>query len=175
MAMFPNMTAKGFMLRPFRKGDERSLRKNVNNYNIYRYTGLIPHPYKMKHARQWIKSSAALNNRRKATELRLAIVMGSEVVGGLGLRNIEGHKAELGYWLAEQHWGKGIMSKAVKLVCNFGFNKLKLQRIYATVFIQNKASARVLEKMGFKFEGILHKYHQKDGRLIDALMYAKVK
>lgn len=111
----------------------------------------------------------------KPSEIRFAIDSGGEVIGGISLRNIEGHKAEIGYWLSEKYWGRGIMTKAVKLVCGFGFGKLRLRRIYATLFSNNRASARVLEKAGFKREGLLRKLHKKDGRLVDALMYAKVR
>ena len=63
----------------------------------------------------------------------------------------------------------------MKIVTNFGFNKLKLRRVYAYVFTKNKTSARVLEKNGYKFEGLLRKHANKDGRLIDSLLYAKVR
>lgn len=67
------------------------------------------------------------------------------------------------------------MTKAVKLFTNFGFNKLKLRRIYANVFSINGASAKVLEKNGYKLEGKMKNYHIKDGKLTDALLYAKTK
>ncbi len=86
---------------------------------------------------------------------------------------IEGHKAEIGYWLAEKHWGKGIMTGAVRIICRFGFEKLGLRRIYAAVFPGNRASARVLEKAGFVFEGRLRNLYEKGGKMIDGLMYAK--
>ena len=97
------------------------------------------------------------------------------VVGGIGLNNIEKHKAEIGYWLGKEYWDKGIMTEVVKLVTNFGFKRLKLRRIYAYIFIRNKASIRILKKNGYKCEGLLKKHHLKKGKFIDVLLYAKVK
>jgi len=73
------------------------------------------------------------------------------------------------------YWNKGIITQAVKRITQFGFLKLKLRRIYVTSFLANKASVRVLEKAGFEFEGKLRKLYKKDGKFLDALMYAKVR
>ena len=67
------------------------------------------------------------------------------------------------------------MTEAVRIMTSIGFKKLNLKRTYASVFSKNKASARVLEKNKYKFEGLMKNYHMKDGKLIDALLYAKVK
>lgn len=95
--------------------------------------------------------------------------------GGIGLEKIEGHKAEIGYWLAEKYWGKGVMTAAVEVVTKYSFEKLGLRRIYARVFHFNKASIRVLEKAGFEKEGLLKREAQKDGKLIDSVLYAKTR
>ena len=107
--------------------------------------------------------------------MNFAIDIEGKVIGGIGLDNIEGHEAEIGYWLGQQYSGKGIMTSAVKLVTEYGFSRLGLSRIYAYVFTFNKASARVLEKAGYKYEGKLRKNVLKEGRLIDNLLFAKVK
>ena len=172
--MLPTIKSKPFILRPFRKGDESSLQKNINDKAVYRYTLRIPYPYTIGNANEWVKSSIA-KYKKKHSEVRFAIVIKSEVVGGIGFRDIKNQRAEIGYWLAKKNWGRGIMTQAVKLVCKFGFQKLGLRRIYAAVFANNKASARVLEKSGFKYDGRIKRHYKKDGRLIDALMYAKVK
>ncbi len=173
--MLPTLRAKGFILRPFRKGDEESLQRNINNRKIYMYTLRIPYPYTLKHARDWVRKCYSQSRKKRPGELNFGIDINGELAGGVGLANIEQHKAEIGYWLAEQHWGKGIMTRAVRLVCSFGVNELNLRRIYAPVFVDNKASARVLEKAGFSREGLMRKLEKKDGRLIDAFTYAKVK
>lgn len=86
-----------------------------------------------------------------------------------------GHKAEMGYWLGRKYWGGGMMTDAVKSIVSFGFKNLKLHRIYAGVFLFNKGSARVLEKNGFKLEGISKKEVKKDEEFIDAYIFAKVR
>ncbi len=101
--------------------------------------------------------------------------MSGEVVGGIGLNRIWQHCAEIGYWLGEKYWGQGITTQAVKLVTKYGFEKLGLRRIYAFVFIWNKASAKVLEKSGFKYEGRLKKHAKKGNRFLDDFLYAKIK
>ena len=173
--MVLTIKAKLFTLRPFRKGDERSLQESINHRDVYRYTLRIPYPYTLQHAKAWVKSCLSTYKKKSTTEVKFAIDINGGVAGGIGLREIDGHKAEVGYWLARKHWGKGIMTAALKLISNYGFRQLQLTRIYATVFAKNKASARVLEKAGFKYESRIKKHYKKDGRLSDALLYAKIK
>ena len=165
---------KKFILRPYKKGDEASLRRNINNKKIYRNTLVIPYPYTPKHAKDWTRKNLKEAKKKKPTTVNFVIDIRGEVAGAVGFHRIEEHKAEIGYWLAEKYWNKGIMTMAVKLATKFGFNKLRLKRIYATVFPYNKASMRVLEKNGYKFEGVLRKYHKKDNKFLDAHFYAKV-
>jgi len=168
--------SKKFTLRPFRKGDELSLAKNINNKNIYKNTANIPYPYTLKDAKDWVSRNLKNEKEKTPNSIHLALIVGGEVAGSVSLMNIKlKHKAEIGYWLAEQYWGKGIMSQAVKLVTDFGFKKLKLKRIYAHTFSFNKGSSRVLEKSGFKPEGILRKHHMKDGKLMDLCVFGKVR
>ena len=82
-------------------------------------------------------------------------------------------KDEIGYWLARPYWNKGIMTKVVNKLCEIGFGKFGLMRIEATVFIHNAASCRVLEKGGFKKEGIYRKSVKKGNMLIDTIRYCK--
>ena len=164
-----------FILRPFKRGDESSLKENINNKKIYRNTLSIPYPYTLKDAKDWITKNLKEMKRKRPNMINFAIDINGEVVGGIGLRKIEGHKAEIGYWLAEKYWGQGIMTKAVKLVTEFGFKKLKLKRIYAYVFSWNKASMKVLEKAGYKLEGILRKDVKKNNKFIDTFLFAKVR
>lgn len=172
--MAVTLRSKSFVLRPFRRGDETSLRRNINNRKIYRYTLLIPHPYTARHASDWIRKNISLQKKKRALEISFAIDIGGEVVGGIGLSHIEKHKAEVGYWLGEKYWERGITTEAVKLVVGFALRKLKLRRVYAGIFRGNKASVRVLEKAGFKFEGINRRNYLKGGKIVDGLLYAKV-
>jgi len=167
--------SKKFVLRPYRKGDEKSLTENINNKKIYRNTLHIPYPYTLKDAKEWIRKNLKEAKKKNPTEINFVIDIKGEVAGSVGFSEIEGHKAEIGYWLTEKYWRRGIMTEAVKLATKFGFEKLKLKRIYASVFPFNKASRRVLEKAGYKFEGILRKEVKKDNKFLDAYLLAKVK
>ena len=167
--------SKHFILRPFKRGDEASLAENINNKKIYRNTLLIPYPYTLKDAKEWIAKNLKNLKKEKATMVNFVIDIRGEVAGSVGFSKIEGHKAEIGYWLGKKYWGQGIMTEAVKLATKFGFEKLKLKRIYAYVFPWNKASMRVLEKAGYKLEGVLKKHVEKDNKFVDDYLFAKVR
>lgn len=149
--------------------------KNINDPIIARNTINIPYPYKLKDAQSWINHNLKLDKKKKKNEINFAIDINGEVVGGIGLTNIEDHKAEIGYWLNKNYRGQGIMTKVVKLMTKYGFKKLGLKRIYAFVFPFNKASIAVLKKAGYKYEGKLRKHIKKGDKLIDSLLFAKVK
>ena len=133
----------------------------------------MPHPYTLADA------EAYLQNRVVETrEHVLCIEVDGRVGGGIGLHlgeDVNRLTAELGYWLAEPFWGRGIMSEAVPAMVAHGFATLPLQRIEAFVYANNPASARVLEKAGFEFEGRLRRSVIKDGQLLDSLLYAKLR
>lgn len=167
--------SKHFILRPFRRGDEESLVENINNKKIYRNTSHIPYPYTLKDAEEWVTKNLKEAIKKRPKEINFVIDINSEVAGSIGFSKIEGHKAEIGYWLAEKYWGRGITTQVVKLITKFGFEKLKLRRIYAHVFFFNKASIKVLEKAGYKFEGTLRKNVMKDGKFIDNYLLARVR
>ncbi|HNT98130.1 MAG TPA: GNAT family N-acetyltransferase [Elusimicrobiales bacterium] len=164
-----------YRLRPFRRGDEPSITENINDRRIERYTLRIPYPYTQAGARGWVDFNRKLAASRDKTQLNLAIDLDGRVIGGIGLFDISGHRAEIGYWLGVKYWGRGIMPRAVKALTGHALKKLKLRRVYAKVFPVNKASARVLLKAGYRYEGRLAKEHLKRGRLIDALLFAKTR
>jgi len=166
---------KDFILRPFKKGDEFSLARNINDIKVIRNT-LIPFfPYTLKNAKDWVGKSLKENRKKKPTIINFVIDIKGEVAGSIGFSKIEGHRAEIGYWLARKYWSKGIMTKAMKLITKFGFEKLKFKRIYGYVFPFNKPSMKVLKKAGYKFEGILKKNTKKGNRFIDDYLFAKIR
>lgn len=172
----PIIKTKHFILRPFKKSDAKSIAENLNNKIISRYISNIPYPYKLKDADDFIKKSIRARRKKNPELMIFVIEIGGEAVGSIGIHGIKmGHKASIGYWLGENYWGKGIMSKAVKEIVNYGFKELKLRRIFAYTFVFNKASMRVLEKNGFKFEGIVKKHIKKGDKFFDAHLFAKVK
>jgi ribosomal-protein-alanine N-acetyltransferase len=97
------------------------------------------------------------------------------LIGGCGLNDFEigkSHRAEIGYWLAKGFWGRGIMTAVVQRLCRHAFEEFGLVKITAQVHSENMASARVLEKCGFQQEGFLRKHFLKDGKFIDARLFA---
>ena len=166
---------KHFTLRPYRMSDAESLAKNINDKTIARNTLTIPFPYTISDARGFLKMIMKKTRSKKPTTQVFAIEIDGEIAGAIGIHHIHVHKAEIGYWLARKYWGKGIMTRVVKEIVKYCFGNLGLSRIYAGTFPFNKASARVLEKNGFKFEGILRKNLKKGDKLIDEYLFARVK
>lgn len=109
--------------------------------------------------------------------IEFAILMNNKFVGTICLENIDkiNKKASIGYWVAKSYRNRGIATKAVKLIVNFGFKKLKLKRIYAKVIEDNIQSRQVLENAGFEKEGIFKKNVLKNGKFYDEYRYAIVK
>ena len=164
-----------FTLRPYRKSDLESLVRHINDKTIARNTLSIPYPYTIKDAREWYRKTRNVARQKKRDRYDFGIEIDGEIVGGIGIFKISGHKAEIGYWLSRQHWGKGIMTGAVKELTKYGFDQLRLRRLYACVFPHNKASMRVLKKAGYKFEGILRKNVKKGDKFVDEHLFAKVR
>lgn len=145
---------------------------------IYDRTLNIPFPYRRKDAKEWI-GIVRRETRRLKTPINWAIRREDGLlIGGIGFHGLipgKSHRAEIGYWLAKPYWGRGLMTAAVRAVSAYGFKRFKLARIEAHVFASNAASGRVLEKAGFRLEGVLRNHYKKDGRLGDARLYARVR
>ena len=168
--------SKKFILRPYRKGDEAAIAKHAHDKLIAKNTLVMPHPYTLKDAKEWVEDNLAEYKKKDANNFVLAIEIDGEVCGTVWFSHIvKGHKAELGYWLGRAHWGGGVMTEAVKLATNHAFREFKLKRIHAHVFSFNPASKRVLEKAGFEQEGIMKKEIRKNGKYIDCYLMAKVR
>jgi len=165
-----------FILRPYRKEDQDSLVKNINNKKIARNTLYIPYPYKASNARSWINYNLKLDKKKKKEEINFVIDIGGEVAGSIGLRKIKaGHMAEMGYWMGEKYRGQGIMTSVLKEITKYGFNQLKLRRMEIRIFPFNHASRRVAEKVGYRCEGRMRKDIIKNKKFEDTLLFAKVR
>lgn len=135
----------------------------------------LPYPYTEQDGADYI--SAMLSANEDET-FAFAITADNKVVGSIGVfrqENIHRQTAELGYYVAEEYWGKGIMTEAVKQICAYVFDKSDIIRIYAEPFAYNTASCRVLEKAGFQYEGTLRSNAVKNGKVIDMKMYSLLK
>ena len=159
------------LLRPWQEDDLDSLVRHADNPTVARgLYDIFPNPYTRADGERWISESLA----GSADPLRLAIEVDGEACGGIGLRIPVGFNQdclEVGYWLGEAQWGRGIATEAVRLVVDFGFKYLHANRIEARVYGWNPASARVLEKCGFRLEGRLRRRMLKQGERTDQLIY----
>lgn len=135
----------------------------------------LPYPYTEQDGADYI---SAMLSADESETFAFAITADDRVVGSIGVfrqGNIHRQTAELGYYVAEEYWGKGIMTEAVKQICEYVFDKSDIIRIYAEPFAYNKASCRVLEKAGFQYEGTLRHNAIKNGKVIDMRMYSLLK
>ncbi|PTL75561.1 GNAT family N-acetyltransferase [Vitiosangium sp. GDMCC 1.1324] len=161
-------------LRAFQRGDEASLVRHANNRAVWlNLRDRFPHPYTLADAEGWVRYASGAH---PLTDL--AIEVSGEAVGGIGMipgSDIERCSAEVGYWLGESHWGRGITSAALAGFVSWAFEDTSLLRLFALPFVDNVGSRRVLEKTGFVLEGILRHSAVKDGQVRDQAMYARLR
>jgi ribosomal-protein-alanine N-acetyltransferase len=143
-------------LRPLRYADREILTRLANNIKIWNnLRDMFPHPYTLEDADKFIDSV-----KLQEPQVTFAIEYAFSFAGVIGLvlqPDVYRKSAEIGYWLGEPFWGKGITTTAVKLATQYAFDTLNLNRLYAGVFEGNEASKRVLEKCGYQLEGISKK------------------
>jgi RimJ/RimL family protein N-acetyltransferase len=162
------------VLRRWRSRDLASLVHHANNANVSRYLReRFPYPYTRRDARAFLANAAGSGS----DDTRLAIDVDGEAVGGIGViigTDIERYSAEVGYWLGEELWGRGIATEALTLFTADVFERLNLLRIFAVAAAANTGSARVLEKAGYQREGVLRSAAVKFGQQHDQVLYARI-
>ena len=164
----------GAVARPWRRGDEESLARHADNRKIWlNLRDRFPHPYTLRDAEEWV---GRVVPQDPATHFAIAVA--DEAVGGIGFdikQDVERRSAEIGFWLGEAHWGRGITTAAVRAVTQYAFGSFDLCRIFGQVFEWNTASMRVMEKCGYQREARLKRAATKDGRTIDIYVYATLR
>lgn len=179
----PTLTLSKSILRPWCSLDHKSLVHAANNPNIARsLRNRFPSPYTQADAEWWITHAASEPFPKRS----LAIVnpTTNEVIGGIGLElgtDVACRTAELGYWLSEEYWGRGIMGEAARAFVEYGFRELKvgdkdgnelgIWRIVGECYAHNKGSTAVLEKAGLGFERLVKGNVRKDGKVVDSLSF----
>jgi ribosomal-protein-alanine N-acetyltransferase len=157
-------------LRPWRAGDEVSLVRYADNRNVSgNLKDRFPSPYTAADAVEWIAHASAQD-----PVCNFAIVVDGQAVGGTGIElgtDIFRRSAEVGYWLGEPFWGRGIATEVLRAVTDYAWATFDIVRLEAGVFDWNPASARVLEKAGYTLEGRMRQGVVKDGRVGDRLIY----
>jgi RimJ/RimL family protein N-acetyltransferase len=158
------------ILRPFQWSDLKEMTRLANNPKVAtNLTDAFPSPYTLEAAQQFFKRVSSV----KITEV-LAIEVDGKLVGNIGIHpqdDVNRRNAELGYFIGEEYWGKGIATEAIKLMVQYGFDHFDIHRIFARPFGKNIASQRVLEKAGFTLEARIEGILIKNGKIEDELIY----
>lgn len=164
------------VIRNWRIEDAGDLAQMLNNENILNnLRDGLPYPYTKKDAEEYITSMLSFD---KTKTFAFAVTVNDKAVGSIGVfrcDNIHSRTAEMGYYIGEPYWGRGIGTSAVKQVCGYIFEHTDIIRIFAEPFAYNTASCRVLEKAGFEFEGVLRSNAVKNGKVLDMKMYSLVR
>lgn len=163
-------------IRKWELSDAADVAKALSNKKIQNnLRDGLPYPYTEQDGTEYI--SAMLSADENET-FAFAVTVDNRAIGSIGVfrqGNIHRLTAELGYYIAEEYWGKGIMPQAIKQICEYVFTKSDIIRIYAEPFAYNIASCRALEKAGFQYEGTLRKNAVKNGKVLDMKMYSKIR
>jgi RimJ/RimL family protein N-acetyltransferase len=166
------ITGEGFNLRQFRLSDIRSLVKHANNKKISdNLRDRFPHPYTEKDAEWFINHSLSY----KTFSRNFVIELNNEAAGSISItpdEDVYRLNAEIGYWLGEAHWGKGIMTSVIQMTVKYAFENLGIKRVYATPFATTIGSIKVLEKAGFVREAIIRQGVIKNNKILDYYIYS---
>ena len=158
-------------VRSWRESDAPSVASHANSRRVWiNLRDRFPHPYTLADARAFIQAALM-----RAPETMFAIEVEAAAVGGIGftlLGDVERLSAEIGYWLGEAYWGRGIMTEALAAVTAYAIRSHGLTRVFAVPYEWNAASFRVLEKVGYVCEGRMRRSAIKDGQVIDQVLYA---
>lgn len=162
-----------FLLRPWRPEDAPAVAAAANNPNIAaKLRNAFPFPYTLADAEWFVGDCIA---KEGAGQLTRAIVLDGKAAGSIGIfvkDDVYEKSAELGYWLAEEHWGTETMTEAVRLLCREAFLRFDILRIFAEPFADNLGSRRVLEKAGFTYEGTMRNGVFKNGQVLSYCVYS---
>jgi ribosomal-protein-alanine N-acetyltransferase len=169
------LDAGACLLRPWQAGDREALTQAANDYEVWRnLTDRFRHPYTLEDADEWIARCLSEGQPPR----NFAVVVDNHAVGGIGLE-LPGaekrHMANLGYWLARRLWNQGIVTAALRRFTIYAFEAFDLERLQASVYAWNPASAHLLEKCGYHLEGRLRGAVLKDGAVTDELVYGLVR
>jgi ribosomal-protein-alanine N-acetyltransferase len=163
-----------FFIRSYEYSDKEALVKYANNPKVSRLLrDQFPYPYTKSDAKLWLRNACNQN-----PETNFVIANEEEMMGAIGINlqyDVYKYSAEIGYWLGEPFWGKGIATSAVKALTEFAFTNFLLSRIYAHVFEGNIASEKVLLKAGYVKEATLKNAVFKGGKFLDQYIYAILK
>ena len=160
--LIPVLSGDGFIIRPFQSSDRHSLQSALNDPLVTQRLTNIPQPYTYADAWNWICHSDKLV-QENSKRVSFAIIIDDQVAGSVSFINFYmlQQNVQLSIWVVRKHWGKGIAGKAIKLLLQFGFEKLGLYRVFAFYVEDNIKSKSMLKKLGFQVEGVHRKEWKK--------------
>ncbi|AQX08777.1 GNAT family N-acetyltransferase [Elizabethkingia ursingii] len=161
------------ILSPLKESDIPLITEYLQEKIISDNTSNIPHPYSESDAQTWIKMSDDALAAKTGYTFAIREKEG-KIIGAIGLHDRGDDKAELGYWIAVPFWNKGFATEAALAILNFGIKELKFHKIYATHFIHNPASGKIMEKIGMQKEAVLKDHIKKEGQYLDIQMYSLI-
>lgn len=173
---FPEIRTKRLILGEIDSYQLAEIAEQANNIKIAENTLNLPFPYRERDAQNWVEMQQEMFNETRGYVFAIYLRDSKVFVGGCGLHlDVSHNKAEIGYWIGEEFWQNGIATEAARALLDFGFNRLVLNKVYATCFKGNKASARVLKKLKFEKEGFLKQHFLKNGRYKDVYIFGLIK
>ena len=160
------------VLRTYRMSDALEVTRHLRSRAVTRYT-YMPHPYTVDDYFEFMRRIRSPKARANNIVFAIADKLSGKVIGAVGVHRIDlkNRSAEIGYWLGQPYWGKGIVVEAVNRIVEYLFRERKLQRVFARVWHPNTRSARVLEKAGFTLEGRLRRDIFRNHRWMDVLVF----
>ena len=174
MQTFPILSTTRLILSQPTVADTEDVILQMNSTSeISENTLTLPFPYHKQHADYWFQMAEFSFKKKEAFIFGIREKENLKLIGAVGLHlDVAHHKAEVGYWLGKSFWNNGYVSEALQAVIKFGFEELKLNKIYASHFHHNPASGKVLEKNGFVLEAELKQEILKNGKYLDLFRYA---
>ncbi|OXA75934.1 ribosomal-protein-alanine N-acetyltransferase [Flavobacterium aquidurense] len=174
-ALFPTLNTERLLLRQIKQEDIQSIYCGLSNPELVKYYGISFDSLESTEEQMiWYR-----NLEQNETGIWWAICSPDNTIfygaGGFNNLNKELKKAEIGFWLLPEFWKNGFMQEAFPIICNYGFEKLKLNRIEGFVESENKNCKKAIEKMNFKLEGTMRECEIKNGEYINVAIYSKLK
>ncbi len=172
----PVLETERLILRPFNLDDAPDVQKMAGVFEVADTTLNIPHPYGEGEAERWIKTHRISFERSQSATYAITKRDDGTLVGAIGLTMDAKHeRAEMGYWIGKPFWNNGYATEAARAMIKFGFHDLGLNRIFAHYLTRNKASGKVMEKAGMKYEGHLRQHVVNWGKFEDLIMFGVLK
>lgn len=174
----PTLDTSRLILRPFFFSDAQAVQSLASARAIAATTLYIPHPYEDGIAEAWIETHRPRFETDEAVTFAIVSRADKKLIGAMGIlrhARINSHLGELGYWIGHPFWNQGYCTEAARAVVEFGFDRWRLERIFAEHFISNPPSGRVMEKIGMRKEGTLRKHALKWDKFEDVIVYGLLK